>query len=139
MTSPTRTRPIALAAVCDVVAILVFVIIGRFNHDDGLTIPGIFSTFWPFAIGGAVGWSIAYVIAHVRSGEIGDHDFRPENLVPDGILTWIGAVAIGMILRDQFGQGVAVSFVIVATIVLGVFLLGWRAARARLARRAARP
>ncbi|MEH3154954.1 MAG: DUF3054 domain-containing protein [Gordonia paraffinivorans] len=49
-------------------------------------------------------------------------------------MTWICTVAIGMVLRDQFGQGIAVSFIVVATIVLGLFLLGWRGLRRPAAR-----
>jgi hypothetical protein len=46
-----------------------------------------------------------------------------------------------MLLRVISGQGIQVSFVIVAAIVLAIFLLGWRAivawiARARRIRRA---
>ena len=66
---------------------------------------------------------------------VSTYDFRPERLVPDGVLVWVGAVAIGMVLRHQFHQGVALSFIIVATIVLGVFLLGWRGVRSRMIRR----
>jgi Protein of unknown function (DUF3054) len=39
-----------------------------------------------------------------------------------------------MLLRVATGAGTAFSFVVVATLVLGVFLLGWRALAA-LARR----
>ncbi|WP_299569956.1 DUF3054 domain-containing protein [uncultured Williamsia sp.] len=125
----TRGRVVALAAVADVVAVLVFVVIGRINHDDGLTITGILSTLWPFLAGTAVGWSVGYVVAHVHTDQIGAPHFRPERVVPDGVITWICTVAIGMVLRDQFGQGIAVSFIVVASIVLGLFLLGWRGLR----------
>ena len=44
---------------------------------------------------------------------------------------WVATVAVGMVLRSLTGQGVAVSFVVVASVVLGVLLLGsrlvWRA------------
>ncbi|MBE7160513.1 MAG: DUF3054 domain-containing protein [Williamsia herbipolensis] len=125
----TRGRVVALAALADVVAVLVFVVIGRINHDDGLAITGILSTLWPFLAGTAVGWSVGYVVAHVHTDQIGAPHFRPERVVPDGVITWICTVAIGMVLRDQFGQGIAVSFIVVATIVLGLFLLGWRGLR----------
>jgi hypothetical protein len=45
---------------------------------------------------------------------------------------WILTVFIGLAIRVATGQGdvdgnpLPISFVIVATIVLGVFLLGWR-------------
>ena len=125
----TRGRAVALAAVADVVAVLVFVVIGRINHDDGLTVTGILSTLWPFLAGAAVGWSVGYVVAHVHTDQIGLPQFRPERVLPDGVITWVCTVAIGMVLRDQFGQGIAVSFIVVASIVLGLFLLGWRGLR----------
>ena len=122
-------------ASADFFAVLVFAFIGRMNHAEGLSLHGLFSTTWPFALGAAIGWSLAYLYAHMRADHGFDYPFNPERVFPDGVLVWIGAVAIGMILRQQFHQGVALSFIIVATIVLGVFLLGWRAARMVLSRR----
>ncbi|NED61380.1 DUF3054 domain-containing protein, partial [Streptomyces sp. SID10244] len=60
---------------------------------------------------------------------------RPEQIVPAGVVIWFCTVAVGMILRYLLHQGVAVSFIIVATISLGVFLIGWRAAAGFVARR----
>jgi hypothetical protein len=122
-------------ASADLLAVLVFAFIGRMNHDEGLSLHGLFSTTWPFALGAAIGWSLAYLYAHMRADHGFDYPFHPERVFPDGMLVWIGAVAIGMILRQQFHQGVALSFIIVATIVLGVFLLGWRGVRVVLTRR----
>jgi hypothetical protein len=122
-------------ASADFFAVLVFAFIGRMNHAEGLSLHGLFSTTWPFALGAAIGWSLAYLYAHMRADHGFDYPFHPERVFPDGVLVWVGAVAIGMILRQQFHQGVALSFIIVATIVLGVFLLGWRAARMMLSRR----
>ncbi|MFD4430245.1 DUF3054 domain-containing protein, partial [Nocardia sp. NPDC058497] len=45
-----------------------------------------------------------------------------------GIVFWLGTLVGGLVLRAVSGQGVAVSFVIVAACVLALFLLGWRAA-----------
>ncbi len=117
------------------IAILVFVVIGRFNHDDGLTPGGIFTTFWPFAVGAALGWAIGYLASHLRSGDLAEPDFRPFRLLPEGVVIWLSTLIIGMIMRDQFGQGVAVSFIIVAAIVLGLFLIGWRSVGKAVARR----
>jgi hypothetical protein len=122
-------------ASADFFAVLVFAFIGRMNHAEGLSLHGLFSTTWPFALGAAIGWSLAYLYAHMRAADGFDYPFHPERVFPDGVLVWVGAVAIGMILRQQFHQGVALSFIIVATIVLGVFLLGWRTARLVLSRR----
>jgi hypothetical protein len=44
-------------------------------------------------------------------------------------------VVIGMLLRKATSQGTAVSFVVVASLVTAILLLGWRGAAAALARR----
>jgi len=38
----------------------------------------------------------------------------------------VAAVALGMLLRAATGQGTAPAFVLVVSVVLAVFLLGWR-------------
>jgi hypothetical protein len=44
-------------------------------------------------------------------------------------------VVIGMLLRKATSAGTAVSFVVVASLVTAILLLGWRAAVSALARR----
>ncbi|MDF2443349.1 MAG: hypothetical protein JWR01_1552 [Subtercola sp.] len=129
---PRKVRPpvpplhIVLALVFDVVLVLAFVIIGRGNHAEAFSVPGILTTWWPFLLGLAVGW-------------IATRAWRyPFALVLPGIPIWLFTVAVGMLFRLLSGQGVAVSFVIVAIIVLGVFLLGWRAIAGAILRRRAR-
>jgi hypothetical protein len=100
--------------VLDVASVLVFVVIGRASHNHGESVPGVASTAWPFQAGLAVGWLAA------RAWR------RPMALVPAGIAAWLGAVAVGMVLRVVAGQGTAISFIIVALCFLGLFLLGWR-------------
>jgi hypothetical protein len=105
-----------------VVAVLVFVAIGRASHAHGDTAAGMAGTAWPFLAGLGVGW----IVARAWS--------RPLELVPTGIIVWISCVAVGMVLRVVAGQGTAVAFVAVALGFLGLELLGWRLL-ARLARR----
>ncbi|MBT0567498.1 DUF3054 domain-containing protein [Williamsia sp. CHRR-6] len=130
-TTATR-RSIGVSAVFDAVTVAVFVTIGRSNHHDGLSVSGIASTFWPFAVGAAVGWAITYVLGTVRAGGVDKHHFRPARVVPAGVIIWVSTVAVGMSLRVGSGQGTAVSFIIVASVFLGVFFLGWRTVRALL-------
>ena len=113
-----------LAAGLDICCVLVFVIIGRASHNvaGGESLGGIASTAWPFLLGLAVGWLA------VRAWR------RPSALVPAGVGAWLGAVAVGMVLRVVSGQGTAVAFVLVALAFLGVFLLGWRLALLRFRR-----
>ncbi|MCU1481579.1 MAG: rane protein [Subtercola sp.] len=111
---PAPTRTIVIAAVVDVVLVLVFVLIGRSSHSEGFSLGGTLVTFWPFLVGLVVGWVATRAWRY------------PLRLVLPGIPIWLFTVAVGMFLRVLSGQGVEVSFVIVALIVLGVFLLGWR-------------
>jgi hypothetical protein len=114
METATRSA-IWVAAVIDLALVLVFVLIGRDSHREAFSLGGTLQTLWPFLSGLVVGWLVT------RAWR------RPRGVLAPGIVIWLLTVAIGMALRVVSGQGIAVSFVIVATIVLGVFLLGWRA------------
>jgi uncharacterized membrane protein YeaQ/YmgE (transglycosylase-associated protein family) len=51
---------------------------------------------------------------------------RPRSLRM-GVLLWVVTVVGGMLLRHfAWSRGTAFSFIVVATIFLGVFLVGWR-------------
>lgn len=114
LTTPgTRLHP-ALAAGIDTVLVLVFAATGRASHDEAV-LSGLARTAWPFLAGLALGWLIARAWT------------APLRLNPTGLIIWVSTVAGGMVLRVVSDQGTAVSFIIVASIVLGVFLLGWRA------------
>ena len=78
---------------------------------------GLATTTWPFAGGWLVGWVLVLLVPAART--------RPYGLLA-GVLVWLPTVVVGMLLRVASGAGVQTSFVVVATIVLGVFLLGWR-------------
>jgi hypothetical protein len=112
MRHPLRT--VLLALVADVVLVVVFAVIGRASHRESV-LPGLFETAWPFLVGLALGWLIALAwrapLAPLRTG------------LPVWAITVVGA----MVLRVGSGQGVVVAFVVVASIVLLVFLVGWRA------------
>jgi hypothetical protein len=113
------TRPPAsvvwTAAVVDIALVLVFVLIGRGAHDEAFTFAGMFETWWSFAAGLAIGWLVTVAWR------------RPLGILVPGVVIWVATVAIGMLLRVASGQGVQFAFVIVATVTLGIFLVGWRA------------
>jgi hypothetical protein len=111
-----RTRPALVALATDVVCVVVFCTIGRRSHAEGLTLTGVAETAWPFLAGTGVGWLLA------RGWR------RPQALVPTGVVVWVCTVAVGMLLRKATSQGVAPSFVVVASLATGLLLLGWRAA-----------
>lgn len=110
------TARMAAAAGIDAAVVVAFVAIGRNNHDEDPGLAGLFSTAAPFLVGLAIGWLVA------RAWD------KPLAL-RTGLIVWPVTVAAGMIVRRILGDGTALSFVIVATVFLGVTLVGWRAAR----------
>lgn len=107
----------------DVVAVLIFCALGRRSHAEGLTIAGLATTAWPFLSGTALGWLLS-------------RGWRaPTAVWPTGVIVWMSTVLVGMLLREATSAGVARSFVLVASTVTAVFLLGWRAVFSLVARR----
>ena len=119
-------RRTPLAAGLDTSIVVTFVAIGRRNHDEGTALSGLVSTAAPFLIALGLAWAIWQVWN------------RPVGVLA-GVQVWVTTVVLGMLLRNLvFGDGTAASFVIVATVFLGTFLVGWRATSAALdSRRAA--
>ncbi|MFT6813682.1 MAG: hypothetical protein ACJASK_002315 [Ilumatobacter sp.] len=104
-----------IAAALDAGVVVAFVAIGRRNHDESEALVGVAQTAAPFMIALAVSW-IAWRIWAQPTG------------VVTGVKIWLTTVALGMALRNLvFNNGTATSFMIVATVVLGTFLIGWRA------------
>ncbi len=119
---PTDRR-LATAIGLDVFVVILFVAIGRRNHDESSAFVDVIKTGAPFLIGLAVGWLV------VRAWR------RPTALLT-GVAIWPVTVLVGMIARRTlFDRGTATSFVVVATVFLGVFLVGWRVAAGALDRR----
>jgi hypothetical protein len=100
----------------DVVCVLVFCAVGRRSHDEGLNVSGIATTAWPFLSGTALGWLAS------RAWR------RPTAVMPTGVVVWLCTVVVGMLLRKATSAGVAASFVLVASFMTALLLLGWRAA-----------
>lgn len=128
VTSADRASTVRMRAWClvaDVLSIVVFVAIGRRNHDEGVAPTGVIETAAPFLVALLVTWLVALV-------------WRDPLSPRSGAITWAGTVALGMVLRNVvFDDGTATAFVIVATVFVGTVLNGWRAiARWRLASRA---
>lgn len=122
-------RAVAAAAVADIVLILVFAAIGRDAHHREEPILGVLLTAWPFLAGAAAGWVIG------RAWRL------PLSVLRAGVPVWLGSLVGGMLLRAVTGQSVVLPFIIVATLALAVFLLGYRfllAGAARLRRRQGR-
>ncbi len=103
----------------DAILVIIFCAIGRRTHEEANALAGLAKTSWPFLTGLVIGWAATFALYRDK--------FNAVLLLPTGIVVWLGAVVIGMILRVLSGQGTQFSFIVVATLVLGAFLLGWRA------------
>jgi hypothetical protein len=122
-----RRGPLVLAV--DALAVVVFVIIGRRSHDEGSALGGIVAVSAPFLLALGVAWLA------------GGRWRRSANSAMDvrfGLCVWAVTVILGLLARRfLFARSTAASFVVVASIVLGLFLVGWRAVAAAVARRRA--
>lgn len=108
-----------LALAADAVLVIVFAAIGRAEHERGNPVVGALETAWPFLVGTAIGWLLVTQLGR-----------RTPLALGPGITVWFCTVFFGMVLRQIAGEGTALSFIVVATLVLAAFLLGWRAAYA---------
>lgn len=117
-----------MARLLDVLVVIAFVLIGRATHEEGLASLGTLHALWPFLVAVVVAW-IALTPLHL-----------PLPGIRAGVLIWIVTLFGGMGLRALSGQGTALPFLIVATLVLAAGLLGWRAIGILLGRwRGSRP
>jgi len=109
-------RRAALALGIDVVAVVLFVVIGRRNHHEtGNAVVGALRIVAPFLIALIIGWLAARA------------DRDPMS-IRSGVVVWACTVVVGLAVRRLvFQRGIALAFIIVATVTLGVFLVGWRA------------
>jgi len=117
--SPRETTAAAVAALAaDVVCVVGFAALGRRTHAGGLSAAGVAETAWPFLAGVAAGWLLARGWRH------------PAAVAPTGVTVWVCTVVAGMVLRRATSAGTAASFILVATLVTGLLLIGWRSALA---------
>jgi hypothetical protein len=113
MTSKDR---LPLAIGLDVFVVVLFVAIGRRSHDESGAFTAVIETALPFLLGLGAGWGVARV-------------WRRPTKILTGVVIWPVTVLVGMIVRNLvFDRGTATSFVVVATLFLGLFLVGWRVA-----------
>ena len=114
---PRRLRDFVYDALC----VLLFVVIGTRNHKTDTGLSGILYVAAPF-------W-IAMALAHLTPMMQ-----RGAKAFPHQYVVWGYTIVMGMVLRNvAFERGTAPAFVIVATVFLGVTMLGWRALAERLA------
>lgn len=104
----------------DVVAVLVFVVIGRRTHEEGLAAAGLARAAAPFIVALVVGW-------------LATRAWSSPTRIRTGAGLAACTVGLGMVLRRWVvGDGTATSFVIVAAVFLAATLIGWRLVATRL-------
>jgi len=109
-----KSRQIALALALDIFSVLLFVAVGRRNHDESTGVSGVVEVALPFLLALVCGWLVTRA-------------WRKPDATKNGVVIWLVTVVLGLLLRNLiFDRGTATPFVIVATIVLGVLLVGRR-------------
>lgn len=113
-----------LVFLIDAVLVVVFATFGRGAHSEGLGAAQVWGTAWPFLVGLVAGWVLVLAAR------------RALTAVRTGVVLWVVTLVVGMVIRG-LGDGRVPhwSFMIVAGIATGVFLIGWRAIRAAIVRR----
>ncbi|MRG59005.1 DUF3054 family protein [Agromyces sp. CFH 90414] len=110
------------AILLDAALVTAFAATGRATHGED-ALAGLWQTAWPFLGGLVIGW-------------LATRAWRaPAAPLRTGLGVWAATIVVGMLLRAVSGQGTALPFVIVATVVLFAALVGWRAIAALVARR----
>ena len=111
--TPQR-RVATLRFILDVICVAIFVIVGRRNHNETTDAVGTLRTTAPFLIALVGAW-------------VGAKAWRAPRALSTGVVLWIVTTAVGLgVRRLVFGDGIATPFVIVATLVLGLLLVGTR-------------
>ena len=107
----------------DAVAVLAFVVIGRRTHQESQGLDDVIETAAPFMWGLLAGWLLARAWRHPLAWRT-------------GVVVVAATYAGGMVLRKYaYGDGTAMTFVVITGVFLAVTMLGWRlvvwAARSR--------
>ena len=115
--------------VVDVIAVLVFSVLGRGAHNRTPGIAGVLETAWPFLLALAVAWIVRVV--------------RKSGAAPlataTAVYLWAVTLVGGMVIRGlATGRVPHWSFMIVAAIALAVLFFGWRAIAGLINRRGER-
>lgn len=119
--------PVSWSLPLDIAFVVLFVVIGRRNHEDGFALPGLLLAIIPFLVGLVTGW-----------GLIRWRSSAWPRRVAHGVTLAIVVVVVGMIVRVLMGQSVGdgftglLSFAAVALAFLLLFLVGWRVIAAYL-------
>nr|WP_120491620.1 DUF3054 domain-containing protein [Corynebacterium lactis] len=112
--------------IIDTIAIIIFAVLARLAHNtpaDPFTFGNIADTFWPFFIGVIIGTVLIAKQANPRA-------------VKAGVVVWVATVVAGLgIWAILHGAVPHWSFILVASVMSAILLLGWRGAAGAAARK----
>lgn len=121
--SATAGTGATTALVIDVVAVLIFALLGKIFHaEDGFSVGGWLVTAWPFLLGTAIAWALIFTGTVRRA---------PGTGLGVLLVTWF----VGIVVRSIVNTSVAWGFVITSLIFLGILMIGWRAVASTVTRR----
>lgn len=110
----TRIAPGPRLRALDVVAVIVFVVIGRDTHEGGTGPADVLATAAPFLLGLLPGWAAGRLTGPLLS-------------VRSGVTTAGVAASVGLAVRRLvFGDGIATPFILVTASFLVASFVGWR-------------
>ena len=115
----TKKSHLPIALIVDLILVVLFTIVGHYTHSHNFDPQGLMTTAWPFAAALVLAWLLTAVWD------------RPIAPLATGTGVWAITVLVGLVLRGVTGAGgdpgsVPVSFMIVATSLNFVTLVGWR-------------
>ncbi|MEL4505813.1 DUF3054 domain-containing protein [Luteococcus sp. H138] len=105
------TKQVVLAI--DLALVVLFSIIGVLSHSESL-LSRLIPVVWPFLVACAIAW----LIMLWRK--------RPVGTLGAGVFVWLVTAWGGLALRAATGGGTQTAFIVVTTVVTGLFLVGWR-------------
>lgn len=116
----------------DILAIALFALLARMAHQSEempFTFLGWLETTWPFLLGVILAYAAAiFPTRHAA-----------EKIWPAGVTIWVVTAVVGLgIWGLNHGALPHWSFIIVASVMSGLLLLGWRAIAAPILRRRVR-
>ena len=124
----TTQRSPGMALGFDVIAILLFALLARIAHNTPempLSFGGWVDTSWPFLTGLAIAWALLLIGLARPRGAKGESFSGIE--FSTGALVWIVTVIVGLgIWGARHAEVPHWSFMIVATVMSGLLLFGWR-------------
>lgn len=109
------------SVITDVLAIALFALLARMAHQSEempFNFAGWLETLWPFLLGVALAWIVITLAT-----------WDGARLAPAGLSAWIITASTGLIIWGVKNGAVPhISFIIVAGVMSGLLMLGWRAA-----------